>query len=247
MSESIGSLFSTKVPSFSDAADIQEALRIYHYGAPSGTGVGEYDINNTDPESLENPSIAYFLHDLQSQLDGLTATSSVPLSAFTVKGSLLVGTGASTYLQLPVGSNGYVLTANSATDSGLEWALPTVTPTNTVTFTNKTLTAPVITTGINPQTVTSYTAVLSDASKVVEISNSSAITFLVPTNATAFPVGTSITINQVGTGQITIAAVDSGTTTINSSSGLKLRTQWSVATLIKRDTEKWVVAGDLSA
>lgn len=247
MSESIGSLFSTKVPGFSDVANIQEALRIYHYGASTGTGVGEYDINNIDPESLINPSIAYSLHDIQSQLDGLSAASSIPLSAFTVKGSLLVGTGSSTYVQLPVGSDGYILTANSATASGLEWSTPTVTPTNTVTFTNKTLTAPIITTGINSQTVTSYTATLSDASKVVEISSSSPITFFVPTNATPFPNGTSITINQIGTGQITIAASDSGTTTINSSSGLKLRTQWSMATLVKRDTEKWVVAGDLSA
>lgn len=246
MSESIGSLYPTKVPSLSDPASIQEAFRIYHYGADSGSGVGEYDINNTDPESLINPSIAYSLHDLQSQITDLSAVGSIPLSAFTTKGALLVGTGSSTYVQFLPATNGYLLKTNSGTASGLEWALPDITLTNAVTLTNKTLTAPVINLGFNNQT-TSYTLALSDNGKIVEIDSSSAQILNVPTNATAFPIGAQITITQVGTGQVTIAASTPGTTTINSSSGLKLRTQWSTATLVKRENEKWLLTGDLSA
>ena len=67
-----------------------------------------------------------------------------------------------------------------------------------------------------------------------------------PTNATtAYPVGTSIDILQTGAGQVTIAA-GSGVT-VNATPGLKLRTQWSSATLFKRATDTWVVFGDLSA
>ena len=45
----------------------------------------------------------------------------VPCSAFLQKGSLLVGCGAGTYLSVPVGSNGRVLTACSSCPSGVTW------------------------------------------------------------------------------------------------------------------------------
>jgi len=99
---------------------------------------------------------------------------------------------------------------------------------------------------INQQTA-SYTLVLSDASKMVEISNASGVTLSVPTDASVnFAVGTQINILQTGAGQITVAAVNSGTTTINSTPGAKLRAQWSTATLIKRAANTWVLAGDLT-
>lgn len=98
---------------------------------------------------------------------------------------------------------------------------------------------------INPQTA-SYTLVLGDAGKQVEISNASANTLTVPNNsAVAFPVGTVLVVVQTGVGQTTISAGDG--VTINSTPGLKLRTQWSIATLTKRDTNTWLVAGDVSA
>lgn len=100
----------------------------------------------------------------------------------------------------------------------------------------------------NAQTGTTYTFVLADKDKMVELSNASAITASVPTNASvAYPVGTQINIIQTGAGQVTVAAVTPGTTTINGTPGLKLRAQWSSATLIKRATDTWVAIGDLSA
>jgi hypothetical protein len=98
---------------------------------------------------------------------------------------------------------------------------------------------------INTQTV-SYTLVLSDASKLVEMNSASANNLTVPLNsAAAFPVGTQISVVQVGAGQTTIVAT--GGVTINATPGLKLRAQWSAATLIKRATDTWVAVGDLSA
>jgi len=120
-----------------------------------------------------------------------------------------------------------------------------VTLTGTQTLTNKTLTAPVITIATSAQTA-SYTLVLTDQSKVVEISNASANTLTVPLNSSvAFPTGTTITILQTGAGQTTITPT--GGVTINGTPGLKLRAQWSSATLIKRATDTWVAIGDLSA
>jgi hypothetical protein len=92
----------------------------------------------------------------------------------------------------------------------------------------------------------SYTLVLADKDKLVEISNASANTLTVPLNSSvAFPVGTQITVLQTGSGQTTITAT--GGVTINATPGLKLRAQWSSVTLIKRATDTWVALGDLQA
>lgn len=49
-------------------------------------------------------------------------TDQLVSSAFVdAKGDLIVGTAADTIARLPVGTNGYVLTANSAESSGLKW------------------------------------------------------------------------------------------------------------------------------
>jgi hypothetical protein len=74
----------------------------------------------------------------------------------------------------------------------------------------------------------------------------SANNLTVPLNSSIpFPIGTQITILQVGAGQTTITPI--GGVTINSTPGLKLRAQWSSASLIKRATNTWVAIGDLSA
>jgi hypothetical protein len=68
----------------------------------------------------------------------------------------------------------------------------------------------------------------------------------VPLNSTvAFAVGTQINVLQTGAGQTTF--VPTGGVTINATPGLKLRAQWSAATLIKRATDTWALVGDLSA
>lgn len=100
-------------------------------------------------------------------------------------------------------------------------------------------------TAINQQ-AGAYTTVLTDRDKLVEVSSGSGVTVTIPANSSvAYPVGTSIDILQTGSGQVTIAGA--GGVTVNATPGLKLRTQWSSATLFKRATDTWVVFGDLSA
>lgn len=90
---------------------------------------------------------------------------------------------------------------------------------------------------------TGYTLLLTDDGKVVEMSGGGTLT--VPTDSVAFPVGTQITILQTGGSQVTVAG-DTGVT-VNGTPGLKLRAQWSSATLLKRASNTWVLMGDLSA
>jgi hypothetical protein len=239
--ESIGTLVPTKIPGLSDPADIQAALRLYHYGDYS------YNTANASTASLVNPSIAYTINDLQDQIDAIDLSTALLETDFNAKGDLLSASANDTLSVLSVGTNGQVLTANSATASGLEWSTPDVTLTNSATLTNKTLTAPIINISINPQ-ATAYELVLADNGKMVEMQSSSSLTLSIPTNATAaFAIGAQITILQTGTGQVTIAATTPGTTTVNGTPGLKLRAQYSSAVCIKRSTDSWVVLGDLVA
>jgi len=98
---------------------------------------------------------------------------------------------------------------------------------------------------INAQTGTTYTTVIGDASKLVTLSNASAITVTIPPNSSvAYPVGTKIDFAQIGAGQVTIAA-GSGVT-VNSTPTLKFRAQYSGATCIKTATNTWLLVGDLA-
>ena len=97
----------------------------------------------------------------------------------------------------------------------------------------------------NAQTA-SYTLVLGDKNKIVEMNVASGNNLTVPPNSSvAYPVGTQINILQVGAGQTTV--VQGAGVTVNAAPGLKLRTTWSYATLIKRATDSWVLVGDISA
>jgi ABC-type taurine transport system substrate-binding protein len=97
-----------------------------------------------------------------------------------------------------------------------------------------------------------YTAVLADnKNTVVTMDKSTANDFLIPTNANvAFPIGSVINVVQIGSGQTTIKAVASGTTTINSTGATAtaptLRVRFSAASCIKTSTDVWLVVGDIA-
>jgi len=170
--------------------------------------------------------------------DGSTAWNSEPYIGAGTVSSITAGTGLSGGTITSTGT----IAIDTATTADL---------TTAQTFTNKTLTAPVINLALNAQTGTTYTFVLSDNGKLVTASNASAQTYSVPTNASvAYPTGTQINIIQIGAGQVTIQAVTSGTTTIASTGATanapKLRAQYSSATLIKASTDLWYVIGDIA-
>lgn len=124
-----------------------------------------------------------------------------------------------------------------------------VTLTGTQTITNKTLSSPISTIGTNARTA-SYILTLTDQSKIIEINSATATTLTIPGDANVnFPIGTYIVVLQTGAGQITIdtqISVD-WFITLNATPGKKLRTQWSMASLIKRGVNSWVLSGDVVA
>jgi hypothetical protein len=157
--ESIGALVPTKIPGYADAADIQAALRAYHYGSYS------FDTSETNPANLINPSIAYTITNLQTQITTL-GDDYVDEDVLTAKGSLISATAASIPAELTVGSNNEFLIANSATSTGLQW---------TSTLASPTITSPIVT-GLT----------LNDSSIIFEGSSADAFeTTLTVTNPTA--------------------------------------------------------------
>jgi hypothetical protein len=99
---------------------------------------------------------------------------------------------------------------------------------------------------INQQAVTSYTLALTDAYKLIEINSGLAATVTIPTNTLVpFPTGTQILISGISGGVITIAGAV-GVTIFSSGGKTKLAAQYSIATLIKRATNDWYLAGDLT-
>jgi citrate lyase gamma subunit len=88
---------------------------------------------------------------------------------------------------------------------------------------------------------------LTHRDSMIEVSSTDPTTITVPLDSSVnYPIGTTIDILQTNTGQVTIAPV-SGSVTVNATPGLKLRTRWSSATLMKRAANTWVVYGDLTA
>jgi hypothetical protein len=88
----------------------------------------------------------------------------------------------------------------------------------------------------------SHTAVLADVNNIREMSNGG--TFTIPADNSFWPVGQRVEVIQTGSSQVTIAA--GAGVTINATPGLKLRAQWSGATIIKRAANTFVVLGDLA-
>jgi hypothetical protein len=98
----------------------------------------------------------------------------------------------------------------------------------------------------NRQT-SSYTLVLADAGKIVEMNVGTANNLTVPLNSSqAFVIGTEIQVLQYGAGQTTIVAT--GGVTLRSKSGqLKIGNQYTGVTLVKVGTDEWYVIGNVSA
>jgi hypothetical protein len=162
------------------------------------------------------------------------------------------------------GTAGQVLTKTSATDYAVQWSSIIaavlsgyVSSTGTIAATDTILAAIGKLNGniglksnlsltVSTKTA-SYTLALVDNGSMISMNLSAANSLTIPANATiAFPIGSQLIIHQEGSGQTTIVAASG--VTINAAGGkLKLNTQFSSATLIKKAINVWSVAGDLVA
>lgn len=105
-------------------------------------------------------------------------------------------------------------------------------------------TASVVVANLQPA---SYTLMLTDAGKAIEMNSASATTVTVPLNSSvAFPIGTVVEVVRLGTGTVALVAASGVTIRIPVGSSLNLRAQYSTVGLRKRAGDEWVASGDLA-
>ena len=105
-----------KVPEMADAADIQVALKYYHWG------------QETEPESAPTAGITRYISDLETSVSSINTTINniVNKTIIDAKGDLIVGSADNAVDNLTVGSDGHILTADTNATLGVKWSAPTV-------------------------------------------------------------------------------------------------------------------------
>lgn len=164
-----------------------------------------------------------------------------PVTSFAFSGS----TSGTTTVQATAVAGTNTLTLPATSNDTLVGKATTDTLTNK-TLTSPTITTPKITIDFNAQTGTTYSLVASDQDKLVTLSNASAITLTVPPSV--FSAGQLVNIQQIGAGQVTLAAGSGVTITSTgaTSAAPKLRAQFSAGTVICTASNTFTVIGDLS-
>jgi len=224
--QDIGTLVKTQIPTLGSDADIQTALRMYHYGDE------QYNSSNADATNLPSQGIARYIYDLQQTVQTLQTTQGIQESTITAKGDLIVGTAFQDagILSLPTTPNpqGYVLSADSAATSGLKWIPVEVTASNATTLSNKTLTLPAIASGggIIDTTVDArrYLIFTTVADGINHINITNAITGSGPILAAFGTTDTNIDLNLAGKGTGVVKIGGSEVVTLSASQTLGSKT-----------------------
>jgi hypothetical protein len=227
-------------------ADIVAATKTKITYDAKGLVTGGADIEATDlpsgidaikiaDGSVTNAEFQYLgsvTSDIQTQLNGKQAT--ITGAATTIDTEDLTASRA----LVSDGSGKVAVSSVTSTELGYVSGVTSAVQTQVDSKTTKLITT-------NRQTA-SYTLVLSDADKLVEMNVGSANNLTIPLNSSvAFSTGTQILLAQYGAGQTTIVAT-SGVTVRSNGGKLKLNVQYSGATLIKIDTNEWYLFGDIA-
>ena len=184
----------------------------------------------------------------------VTITNSMA-TAIDAKGDLVVGTGDDTFSRLAAGTDTYILSANSAEATGLQWiANDTGDIEGVVTGTDSGLSGGATSGTVtlrqklefDAETGTTYTLVAGNLNQLVTLNNASAITLTVPPSV--FSAGDVINIAQIGAGQVTLAegAGVTITSTGATADAPALRAQHSSASIICTAADTFLVVGDIA-
>jgi len=196
--------------------------------AKVATGIDAVKIADGTVTNAEFQYIGGLTSDAQTQINSKEATITATTSADYYRGDKTFATLNKSAVGLSNVDN--TSDANKPVSTATQTALDAKT--NKLVVTNR-------------QTA-SYTLVLSDADKLVEMNVGSANNLTIPLNSSvAFSTGTQILLAQYGAGQTTIVAT-SGVTIRSNGAKLKLNAQYSGATLIKIAENEWYLFGDIA-
>jgi len=218
-------------------------------GALEATSAAIGDVTNTELQYVHGVTSA-----IQTQIDSKSPSDSPVFTNNAAFGGQVRISSTGSYVfsdgSATSPSSGSVLLSRKSDGSGLKYnAGGTDKNIASETYVNDAIDTfdPVPSVTPISQKTANYTlSSVSEKDTTIEFNSSSAVVLTIPTDlSVAFPVGSSLDILNINTGLVTIAG-DSGVT-VNATPGLKLRTQWSSATLFKRGSNNWVVYGDLKA
>jgi hypothetical protein len=197
--------------------------------AKVATGIDAVKLADGSVTNAEFQFIGGLTSDAQTQINGKEATITATTSADYYRGDKTFATLNKTAVGL--GNVDNTSDANKPVSTATQTALDAKT--NKLIVTNR-------------QTA-SYTLVLADADKLVEMNVATANDLTIPLNSSvAFATGTQILLAQYGAGQTTIVPT-SGVTVRSNGAKLKLNVQYSGATLIKIGSDEWYLFGDIVA
>jgi hypothetical protein len=192
-------------------------------------------VNPTITDSLNSPSHSLQHADANDAIEALetkVGVGAAPAGSATSGAVLVASTGGTTSwttvgtagINSTGGTIGYALTAGSADITSWQPSGAYI---------------PIASGG-----TVSYTFGSADQGKILEFNGTFTVT-VPPESTYDYATGSVLNLLNIGTGTITIAG---GTAvTVNGNPGLKLSTQWSGASIVKRSSNTWVAVGDLSA
>ncbi len=231
-------LFNTKIPGLSDAADIQAALRLYHYGSYT------YDGANQDKNLLVNPSIAKHLQNLVDADAAEVVNRNAAIATHNSATTNVHGIEDTSLLATQLYVDGAIEDAISGATGGypslagvgLDWNADTekfdVEPriANAGTIVIKT---------------SGFTLYPVDVSKTIILNTSSPMNLTIPSNSSvSIPVGYQFNFIEIGTGRTTFSP-DSSVVINSKNAQMYIDAQYGKATLLKIAEDEWILFGDI--
>ena len=231
-------LFNTKIPGLSDAADIQAALRLYHYGTYT------YDGANTNPAILPVPSMAKHLQTLVDADAAEVVNRNAAIATHNADTTDVHGIPNTANLA----TQAFVTTAVTNAINGATGGYPDLAG-NGIDWNSVDLRFDLEPQLLNNNTVITKTSGFTldpvDVNKTILLSASSPMTLTIPSNSSVeIPIGYKYNLVEIGLGKTTFSA-SSGVIINSKNSQLFIDSRYGNATLLKIGTDSWVAYGDI--